>query len=215
MQAVDDSLRRLGTDYIDLYQQHIPDSSTPIEETIRALDDLVRAGKVRYLGNSNFHGWQIADAQWTSKHLNLTRFVTAQNLYNLLDRRLEREIVPACEQYNIGILPYFPLASGLLTGKYRRGVKPEKGTRMATMGQRASAAMSDNNFDVIENLDKFARERKHTLLELAMSWLTSKPYISSVIAGATSPGQVSQNAQAAEWQLTEDEMSQVAEISRR
>ncbi len=213
MQAVDDSLKRLGTDYIDLYQQHIPDPSTPIEETLRALDDLIRAGKVRYIGNSNFSAWQIVDSDWISKHHNLNRFVTAQNLYSLLDRRLEREVVPACQEFGIGILPYFPLASGMLTGKYQRGVAPAEGTRMAGMGARAEAAMSDKNFDVVEALDAFARERDHTLLELAMSWLASMPHISSVIAGATSEDQVNQNARAADWRLSQQEMLEVAKIS--
>lgn len=215
MNAVDASLRRLGTDYIDLYQQHVPDPATPVEETLRALDDLVRAGKVRYLGNSNFSGWQIADAAWTAKHHGLNGFATAQNLYSLLDRRLEREVVPACQAFGLGILPYFPLASGMLTGKYQRGAEPPEGTRLAMWGDRAKAAMSDDNFDVVERLTDFATGRGHTILELAMSWLATMPHISSVIAGATSPGQVKQNADAAAWRLTAEEMTQVAEISRR
>ena len=213
--AVEDSLRRLGTDYIDLYQQHVPDGDTPIEETLGALDDLIRDGKVRYVGNSNFSGWQIADADWTARHRGLNRFVTAQNLYSLLDRRLEREVVPACKEFGLGILPYFPLASGMLTGKYSRGNEPPAGTRMAMWGDRAKAAMSEAAFDVIEKLILFAQEREHTLLELAMSWLASMPHISSVIAGATSVDQVKQNAEAASWRLTDEEMWQVAEISKR
>lgn len=215
MKAVDDSLKRLGTDYIDLYQQHRPDASTPIEETLRTLDDLVRAGKVRYLGNSNFSGWQISDADWTSKYNGLNRFVTAQNLYSLMDRRIEREVVPACEAYGLGILPFFPLASGMLTGKYKRGVEPPQGTRMAAWGARAQAALSDDNFDVVEKLDAFAQRNGHTILELAFSWLATLPYISSVIAGATSPEQVKQNAEAASWRLSAEQMAEVAEISSR
>lgn len=215
MNAVEDSLRRLNTDYIDLYQQHAPDPSTPIEETLRALDDLVRDGKVRYLGNSNFTGWQVADADWMARSASLNRFATAQNQYSLLDRRLEREVVPACERFGIGILPYFPLASGMLTGKYARGSEPPEGTRMAAWGDRAKAALSDQNFDIVEKLTAFAEERGHTILELAMSWLASKPYISSVIAGATSPEQVMTNAAAAGWKLTDEEMEQVAELSKR
>ncbi len=215
MNAVEDSLRRLDTDYIDLYQQHVPDAQTPIEETLRALDDLVRQGKVRYLGNSNFTGWQIADADWTAKHEGLNRFVCAQNLYSLLDRRLEREVVPACERFGLGILPYFPLASGMLTGKYKRGEAPAEGTRMAAMGARAQAAMSDENFDVVEKLTAFAERRGHTILDLAMSWLATQPVISSVIAGATSPAQVESNASAASWRLTAEEMAEVDEISKR
>ena len=215
MNAVEASLKRLGTDYIDLYQQHVPDADTPIEETLRALDDLVRDGKVRYIGSSNFSGWQIADADWTARGNGLNRFVTAQNLYSLLDRRLEREVVPACEEFGIGILPYFPLASGMLTGKYSRGVDAPTGTRFSSMGDRAKAAMSDAVFDVVEKLSGFANERDHTILELAMSWLASLPHISSVIAGATSGDQVKQNAQATSWQLTDEEMWKVAEISQR
>ncbi|MDA0788467.1 MAG: aldo/keto reductase [Proteobacteria bacterium] len=215
MSAVEDSLRRLNTDYIDLYQQHVPDASTPIEETLRALDDLVRDGKVRYLGNSNFSGWQIADAHWTSRHLGLNRFVTAQNLYSLMDRRAEQEVLPACQQFGLGLLPYFPLASGLLTGKYSRGEPPPQGTRLEAWGARAQAALSDANFDIVEGLTRFAEARGHTVLDLAMSWLATMPYISSVIAGATSPAQIRQNAQAASWRLTPDEMAEVADISRR
>ena len=215
MNAVEASLKRLGTDYIDLYQQHVPDADTPIEETLRALDDLVRDGKVRYIGSSNFSGWQIADADWTARGNGVNRFVTAQNLYSLLDRRLEREVVPACEEFGIGILPYFPLASGMLTGKYSRGKDAPAGTRLSSMGDRAKAAMSDAVFDVVEKLTGFASERDHTILELAMSWLASLPHISSVIAGATSGDQVKQNAQAASWQLTDEEMWKVAEITQR
>lgn len=215
MNAVEASLKRLGTDYIDLYQQHVPDADTPIEETLRALDDLVRDGKVRYIGSSNFSGWQIADADWTARGNGLNRFVTAQNLYSLLDRRLEREVVPACEEFGIGILPYFPLASGMLTGKYSRGKEAPAGTRLSTMGDRAKAAMSDDVFDVVEKLTEFAQERERTILELAMSWLASLPHISSVIAGATSVDQVKQNAEAASWRLTDEEMWKVAEITQR
>jgi len=215
MNAVEASLKRLGTDYIDLYQQHVPDADTPIEETLRALDDLVRDGKVRYIGSSNFSGWQIADADWTARGNGVNRFVTAQNLYSLLDRRLEREVVPACEEFGIGILPYFPLASGMLTGKYSRGKDAPAGTRLSSMGDRAKAAMSDAVFDVVEKLTGFASECDHTILELAMSWLASLPHISSVIAGATSGDQVKQNAQAASWQLTDEEMWKVAEITQR
>jgi len=214
-QAVEDSLRRLSMDYIDLYQQHVPDADTPIEETLRALDDLVTQGKVRYLGNSNFSGWQISDADWTARANGLNRFATAQNLYSLLDRRLEREVLPACEAYGIGMLPYFPLASGMLTGKYRRGEDAPQGTRLAMWGERGQSAMSNSNFDVVEGLTEFAESTGHTLLELAMSWLASQPVISSVIAGATSPEQARQNAAAANWRLSPDEMARVDEITKR
>ena len=213
MSAVEASLKRLGMDHIDLYQQHAPDPDTPIEETLRALDDLIQAGKVRYIGNSNFNGWQLADADWTARSAGLNRFVSAQNLYNLLDRRLEREVLPACERFGLGMLPYFPLASGLLTGKYNRGQSAPEDTRLA--GERGRAALTDANFDVVEKLDGFARERGHTLLTLAMSWLACNPVVASVIAGATRVEQVQSNVEAAGWQLTPDELSEVAGLSKR
>ena len=214
MQAVEDSLRRLGTDYIDLYQMHSPDPSTPMEETVRALDDLVTSGKVRYLGNSNFAGWQIAHAACIQKSEGLEPFISAQNQYSLLDRRVEAEVAPASEAFGLGILPFFPLASGLLTGKYRRGEAAPEGTRLAAgpMGQRM---LTDQNFDVVEKLDDWARAHDHTILELAFSWLASKPYIGSVIAGATKPQQVEANAAAAAWRLTAEEMAEVDQISKR
>ena len=190
------------------------DADTPIEETLRAMCDLVTQGKVRYIGCSNFTGWQIADADWTAKSLGLNRFETAQNLYSLMDRRLEREVIPACERFGLGMLPYFPLASGLLTGKYRRGEDAPEGTRLAAMGSRAGRALSDQNFDVVEKLTDFAETRGYTLLELAIGWLASKPVISSVIAGATKPEQVEANVKASAWKLTAEEMDEVNEISR-
>lgn len=213
--AVEASLSRLGTDYIDLYQQHRPDPDTPIDETLRALDDLVRAGKVRYLGNSNFSGWQIADSDWTARELGLNRFVSAQNLFNLLDRRVEREVLPACERFGLGMLPYFPLASGLLTGKYQRGEAPATGTRLAGMGERGTAMLSDRNFDAVEALQAYARDHGRSLLELAMSWLASQPLVSSVIAGATRSEQVTQNVAAASWRLSAAELEEVAAIAKR
>jgi aryl-alcohol dehydrogenase-like predicted oxidoreductase len=215
MNAVEASLERLDTDYIDLYQIHFPDVDTPVEETLRAMNELVSQGKVRYIGCSNFTGWQIADADWTARSLGLNRFETAQNLYSLMDRRLEREVVPACERFGLGILPYFPLASGLLTGKYRRGEDAPEGTRLAGMGARAQQALSDQNFDIIEKLSDFAETRGHGLLDLAIGWLVSKPVISSVIAGATKPEQVEANIKAAAWRLTAEEMNEVDELSRR
>jgi aryl-alcohol dehydrogenase-like predicted oxidoreductase len=215
MNAVDDSLRRLGTDYIDLYQQHIPDTETSIEETLRALDDLVSIGKVRYIGHSNFSGWQVSDAHWTAKYNGLNQSVTAQNLYNLLDRRIEQEVIPACEKYGVGMLPFFPLASGMLTGKYKRGTAPGEGTRLAAMGDRAAAAMSDAIFDKVEALTQFAEQSGYSLLQLAMSWLASKAVISSVIAGATSEQQVIANAQGVAWKLSDDDMNHIDELTRR
>ena len=169
--AVEASLKRLNTDYIDLYQQHIPDRKTPILETLSTLDDLVTAGKVRYLGNSNYTGWQIADADWTATHSGLQRFVTAQNHYNLLDQRIDQEVLPACERFDVGMLPYFPLASGLLTGKYSRGQDAPTDSRLANFGERGKRALSDDNFDVVEKLTAYATSHYHTIIERAMSWL--------------------------------------------
>lgn len=213
--AVEASLKRLDTDYIDLYQLHVPDGSTSTEETLGALDDLVTQGKVRYIGSSNFAGWQIADAEWIARTRNMNRFVTAQNQYSLLDRRIEREVVPACKKFGLGVLPYFPLASGLLTGKYQRGIEAPSDSRLAAWGKRGADQLSDANFDVVERLSQFAEERGHTLLELAMSWLVCLPYISSVIAGATTTEQVAANANAVAWKLSEDEMAEIASLSKR
>ena len=212
--AVEASLKRLGSDWIDLYQMHMPDAATPIEETLRALDDLVRQGKVRYIGCSNFSGWQVADATWVARSAQLTPFVSAQNLYNLLDRRIDRELVPACRAFGLGILPYFPLASGLLTGKYRRGEPSPEGSRLADprFGQRA---LTDANFDRVEKLESFAREAGHPLLDLAVGWLATQPEVASVISGATSPEQLEQNAHAVEWTLSNEELWKVAELSKR
>jgi aryl-alcohol dehydrogenase-like predicted oxidoreductase len=211
-ETVEDSLRRLGTDYIDLYQMHTPDPDTPVEETLRALDDLVRAGKVRYLGNSNFAGWQIADADWMAATKGLNRFVSAQNLYSLLERGVEAEVLPAAERFGLGVLPFFPLASGLLTGKYQRGAAPPEGTRLAAWGSRGARALSDSNFDKVEKLQGWAAERSHTLLELAFAWLLGHPVVSSVIAGATRPEQVRGNAATAEWRLTPAEVKEVSDL---
>jgi aryl-alcohol dehydrogenase-like predicted oxidoreductase len=210
MTAVEDSLRRLGTDWIDLYQFHQPDPDTPIDETLRALDDLVTQGKVRYIGNSNFAGWQIADADWTAA--GATRFVSAQNQFSLLDRKVEFEVLPACEHFGLGFLPFFPLASGLLSGKYQRGEAPPEGTRLAAWGARGQQALSDKNFDKVEKLETWASERGHTILELAFAWLLGHPVVSSVIAGATSPEQVKANAATADWELTPEEVKEVADL---
>jgi len=210
MRAVEDSLQRLGTDYIDLYQLHRYDAETPVDETLRALDDLVTQGKVRYIGNSNFTGWQIADADWTAA--GATRFVSAQNQYSLLARRVEHEVLPACEHFGLGFLPFFPLESGLLSGKYKRGEKPPEGTRLAAWGSRGAAALNDKNFDKVEKLTAWAEERGHTILELAFAWLLGHEAVSSVIAGATSPEQVRANAATAEWELSPEEVGEVSEL---
>ena len=212
--ACEASLKRLGTDYIDLYQIHQPDPETPQAETLAALDDLVRAGKVRYLGSSNFAGWQVADAAWISRSGGLASYVSAQNQYNLLDRRVERELVPACREFGVGILPYFPLASGFLTGKYRRGAEPPKGTRLALMQRMAQQTLTDENFTLIERLEKFARDRDHALLELAVGWLASQPQVSSVISGATTPDQVTDNVNAGNWKLSAEELAEVDKLTK-
>ena len=212
MNAVEDSLRRLDTDYIDLYQVHFPDPGTPLEETLRALDDLVRDGKVRYIGCSNFAGWQIAASHYIAEAHHLTPFISAQPQYNLLDRSVEREIVPACKEFGLGVLPFFPLSSGLLTGKYRRGEEAPEGTRLAgPMGERM---LSERNFDTVERLEEFAQGRGHTILELAIGWLASQLQVGSVIAGATSPEQVAHNAEAGAWVLDVEELAEVDSITR-
>ena len=215
MQAVEASLRRLNTDYIDLYQYHFPDPNTPIEESLRAMDDLVRSGKVRYIGASNMSAWQAVEAHWVAKSEHLNSFITAQNEYSLIDRRAERELVPACRQYGIGLLPYFPLASGLLTGKYSRGEAPGEDTRIGAWGARGQELLTNRNFDVVEGLQKFAAERDKTLLEVAIGWLASQDVVSSVIAGATKPEQVEQNAAAADLHLSPEELAEIDTISSR
>ena len=207
MRAVEASLRRLGTDYIDLYQMHAPDPTTPVEETLAALTDLVHDGKVRYLGSSNFGGWQIADAEWTSRTRGFDRFVSAQNEWSLLRRNVEREVVPASERFGVSLLPYFPLAGGALTGKYRRGEPAPAGTRHA--GDRGARWLTEANFSRIEALSSFATEHGHTVGELALAWLSSQRVVCSVIAGATRPEQVRDNVAAVEWRLTRDERRSV------
>ena len=210
VRAVEASLRRLETDYIDLYQLHEPDPATPIEETLGALDDLVHAGKVRYLGNSNFAGWQIADADWTARAGNLTPFISAQNRYSLLQHQVEAEVVPACEQFGLGLLPFFPLDSGLLSGKYRRGETPPDGTRLSL--DRYQRFLDDADWDVIEALTAFGAERGHSLLEVAIAGLAARPAVTSVIAGATSAEQVQANAAAGSWQLGADDLAALETI---
>lgn len=212
MDAVDASLRRLDTDYIDLYQVHFPDSKTPIDETLRALDDMVRSGKVRYIGCSNFAGWQVVEADWISRTEHLTHFVSAQNEHSLLERTPESELIPACERYGLGLLPYFPLASGFLTGKYRSDQPLPEGARLSGNNPNSGRLLNEGNFQMLTKLESFAQERGHTMVELAFSWLASKPVVSSVIAGATRPEQVAQNATAADWRLTSEEMAEVDEI---
>lgn len=211
IEACEASLRRLGTDYIDLYQLHWPDPTVPLDETLRALDDLIGQGKVRYIGSSNLSGWQIANADWIARDQGLSRFVSTQNLLSLLERAATREILPACEHFGVGFLPYFPLASGLLTGKYRGGAAPEE-SRLANWGKRGRQALSDENGERVETLALWAEQRGRSILELAFAWLLSQAPVSSVIAGATTPQQVGANVAAAEWRLTPDEMTEVAAV---
>jgi aryl-alcohol dehydrogenase-like predicted oxidoreductase len=200
--AVEASLRRLGTDWIDLYQMHEPDPATPIEETLSALNDLVVEGKVRYIGSSNFAGWQVVDADWIARSNGQAHFVTAQNKYSLYDRSADKELVPACEHVGVDLLPFFPLEYGLLTGKYRRGEPAPQGTRLAAQAQRLESA----DFDKIEALQAFADERGISILDVAIGGLIAQPCIGSVIAGATSGDQVISNAKAGEWVPSADDL---------
>jgi len=215
MSAIEASLRRLGTDYVDLYQMHFPDVRTPIEETMRALDDIVRSGKALYVGCSNFAGWQVVEAQWIAQTEHLAPLASAQNQYSLLDRRVERELAPACQKYGLGVLPYFPLASGFLSGKYHAGEPLPEGTRLAGAGGMADRVLTPENFEMLGRLQAFAEARGRGVLDVAIGWLASQPFVSSVIAGATKPEQVEQNVRAAEWRLTADEMAEVSAIARR
>jgi aryl-alcohol dehydrogenase-like predicted oxidoreductase len=212
MRALDDSLKRLQTDYIDLYQVHQVDPLTPIEETLRTLDDLVRAGKVRYIGLSNHPAWMVAEAQETAKRLNLNSFVSCQDEYSLLIRDADRELMPMMSRYGIGLLPYFPLACGLLTGKYSRGAMPQ-GARLTETKRWADKYLNERNWRVTDGLSAFAQKRGHTLLDLAFSWLLARPNIASVIAGATSAGQIEANVKSASWELTPEDLAEVDRIT--
>jgi aryl-alcohol dehydrogenase-like predicted oxidoreductase len=215
MRAVEDSLRRLRTDWIDLYQQHRPDPLTPIEETLRALDDLVRQGKVRYIGCSNLPAWQVVEAQWTAKHHNLNSFVSCQDEYSLVVRDIEKDLIPAMQGYGLGLLPFFPLASGLLTGKYKRNAPLPEGTRLANTQRLADRYMTEANWPIVERLEGFAAKHGRSMLELAFSWLAAKPTVSSVIAGATKPEQVEQNVKAADWALTPEEIAEIDKLTQK
>ncbi|MBI2872164.1 MAG: aldo/keto reductase [Chloroflexi bacterium] len=212
LREVEASLRRLQTDYIDLYQMHYYDPNTPVEETLRTLDDLVRHGKVRYIGCSNYAAWQVCEAVWTSRMLRLEQFVSVQPEYNLLNRSAERELVPFCKAYNMGVIPFYPLASGFLTGKYRPDAPPPEGTRLALNPRSRGRFLTEGNFAVLARLEKFGTERGHTVGELAIAWLLANPVVSSVIAGATRPEQVAANVKAADWRLTPEEMAELEKL---
>jgi len=214
IEAVEASLRRLDTDYIDLYQMHRVDEKTPIEETLRALDDLIRQGKVRYVGCSNYAAWQITEAAWTSGSGSLDGFISAQNRYSLLTRDIEKEVIPACDAYGLGILPYFPLESGLLTGKYRKGEPPPKGTRLEKWGSWGSGAFaSADKIDKVEALNELCARYDHSLLDMSMGWLASQPAVASVIAGVTTCEQLEQNVKAGEWRGSDIELAEIDEIT--
>jgi aryl-alcohol dehydrogenase-like predicted oxidoreductase len=210
--ACEASLRRLGTDYIDLYQIHRPDPGTPIDETLGALSELVHDGKVREVGCSNFSASQLDDAMRAGSEERLVRFESVQNEYSLLHREPEADVLPACEKHGVAFLPYFPLASGLLTGKYTRGEAPPEGTRLAYWQPRRHLNLSDATLERVERLSEFARSRGHGLLELAMSWLATRPTVASVIAGATSPEQVRSNVGAVGWSLSREEIAELDQI---
>jgi aryl-alcohol dehydrogenase-like predicted oxidoreductase len=208
-QAVEASLKRLRTDVIDLYQYHRPDGVTPIEETLGALDELVREGVVREIGCSNFSAAQLEEAERVARERGFARFVSIQNEYNLLDREIEADVVPVCERHGVAVLPYFPLASGLLTGKYRRGQPAPEGTRLHGRDQLAD----DATWDKLEALERFAAERGISMVDVAIAWLAAQPAVASVIAGATKPDQVRSNAAALHWQPSTEELAEVDTIS--
>lgn len=213
MQAVEASLRRLNTDWIDVYQMHYPDPATPVEETLRALDDLKQAGKIRFVGCSNFSAAQLEAAQSVAAREHLVSFVCCQDEYSLLERELEKDRLSVMRRYGLGLLPYFPLASGLLTGKYRKDAPLPPGTRLARSAHHADDLLTARNWRIVEALSAFAAAHGRTLLELAMSWLASRPHVSSIIAGATRPEQVEQNVAAVGWTLTPADLAEIDRIT--
>ncbi len=207
--AVEASMARLQTDYIDLYQYHLPDRTTPMEETLAALDELVAEGKVRYIGSSNLAAWEVAHADWVARSEHQTPFISAQNNYSLIDRRVEADLVPACERFGIGVLPYFPLANGLLTGKYKRGEPPPEGTRLASR----PGGLDDRSFDRLEPIVEFAARSGRSALELGIGALAAQPAVGSVIAGATRPEQVKANAAAGSWVPSPEELAELDRVA--
>ncbi len=209
LSALEASLRRLKTDWIDLYWLHTPDPLTPIEETLRALEDLIRQGKVRYIGCSNLAAWQVVEAIWTSRQLGSSGFIACQNEYSLLVRDPERELLPAVEAYGLGLVPYYPLTAGLLSGKYKRNEPMPEGARLTYMQRLQDRYLTEGNRQKVERLEAFCAQRGRSLIELAFSWLAAHPAVSSVIAGATRPEQVAQNVTACDWALTPEEMAEI------
>ena len=212
MASCEASLRRLGVETIDLYQIHRFDPDTPLEETLSALDDLVRAGKVRYIGCSNYQAWQIAKAAWVSDRRNFASYVSVQPEYNLLQREIEREIVPCCLDLGLGIIPYFPLSAGVLTGKYKSGEPAPEGTRGYNNPRFAASRLQQQTLEAVQRLDGWARERGHTVAEVAIAWLATRPAVSTIITGVTKPEHVRANAQAVAWKLTPDDVSQIEQL---
>jgi len=215
VQAVEASLKRLQTDWIDLYQLHDHDPTTPVEETLAALDTLIRQGKVRYVGCSNLPAWRVVESVWTARDRRTAGFISCQDEYSLLTRGAEAELLPAIEAYGLGLLPYFPLACGMLTGKYRKGAALPAGTRLANTQSLADTYMTEANWAIVERLRVYAEERGHTLLDLAFGWLLARRCVSSVIAGATKPEQLEQNVAAAGWVLTPAEKAEIDELARK
>jgi aryl-alcohol dehydrogenase-like predicted oxidoreductase len=211
--ALENSLRRLQTDHVDLYQMHIPDPSTPLEETLRALDDLVRAGKVRYLGLSNHPSWQVAECLWQATALGTETLITTQARYNLIDRRVEEELIPCCECHDIGVLPWSGLHGGFLTGKYRRGAPPPEGTRMVAPPTINKHALDEINFDKLERLEAFAADRDYSVGQLAIMWLLAKPVVSSVLSGPMRPDQLDLYFSATTARLSADEVAELDRIT--
>jgi aryl-alcohol dehydrogenase-like predicted oxidoreductase len=210
--AVEASLQRLKTDWIDLYQLHWPDAGTPMEETLRALDDLVTSGKVRYIGCSNLPAWQVVDARWIARGNGLAPFVSSQNEYSMLVRDHERELIPALDAFGMGLLPYYPLASGLLTGKYRKGQPLPQGTRLENTKAWADRFLTERNWDRIEKLARFCERRGVTMVQAAFGWLASRPVVASIIAGATRPEQIDSNVDAAAWRPDAEALSELDAI---
>jgi aryl-alcohol dehydrogenase-like predicted oxidoreductase len=214
MTAIEASLRRLNTDWIDVYMIHWPDYATPMEETLRTLDDLVRAGKVRYIACSNLETWRVVDAVWISKHCNLETFIAAQDHYNLLKRDADKDLIPALLHHGLGFIPYYPLASGLLTGKYSPGKSGAAGRLQDNFLGLGQYFLNERNLEVVGALEDFCRARGHSLLELAVSWLAAQPVVSSVICGATKPEQVEQNIEAVGWALSAEDLAEIDKLTK-
>ncbi len=213
MAAVEASLKRLKTDWIDLYQLHQYDATTPIEETLRALDDLIRQGKVRYIGCSNAPAWRVVEAQWTAKHLGLNALISCQDPYSLLTRHVEDDLIPAMQAYGMGMLPAFPLASGVLTGKYKLDGSIPQDTRLAKIPFLADCYLADSQVAKLKGLDAFCSARGHSMTELAFSWLASRPTVSSIIAGATKPEQLESNMKCLDWKLSSEDLAEIDRIT--